>query len=126
MLRDVVVHLHNEQPLLADLLFEPAQRDTVLICRNLRTMNGQKPVFADQTDSTFVLPLTRVTFVEIQEASIESLKAERAARAEAGASEREPGGALLDRLAWLDEGTTRGLGAAEELDGDLLRRVRNA
>ena len=65
MLRDVVVHLHNEQPVLADLLTEPTAQDTCLICTNLRTMNGKKPVFVDRADSTFVLPMAHIRFIEV-------------------------------------------------------------
>jgi hypothetical protein len=126
MLRDVIVHMRNEQPLLADLLFESAPTDTVLICRNLRTTNGEKPAFINWTDSVFAIPLSHVRFVEIPEAAIATLQAERAARAEAGMPGGASGGTLLERLAWIDIGTKREAGAAEELDGDLLRRVRDA
>jgi hypothetical protein len=126
MLRDVIVHMRNEQPLLADLLFEAAPTDTVLVCRNLRTMNGEKPDFINWTDSVFAIPLGHVRFVEIPETAIVTLQAENAAWAEAGKPGGESGGTLLDRLAWLDIGMKREAGAAEELDGDLLRRVRDA
>jgi hypothetical protein len=126
MLRDVIVHMRIEQPLLADLLFEAAPTDTVLVCRNLRTMNGEKPNFINWTDSVFAIPLGHVRFVEIPAAAIETLQAEKAAWAAAGKPGGESGGTLLDRLAWIDIGTKREAGAAEELDGDLLRRVRDA
>jgi hypothetical protein len=126
MLRDVIVHMRNEQPLLADLLFESAPTDMLLICRHLRTMNGEKPDFINWTDSVFAIPLGHIRFVEIPEAAIEKLQAERAARAEADKPGGESGGTLLERLAWLDIGRKREAGAAEELDGDLLRRVREA
>lgn len=126
MLRDVIVHMRNEQPLLADLLFESAPTDMLLICRHLRTMNGEKPDFINWTDSVFAIPLGHIRFVEIPEAAIEALQAERVAWAEAGKPGGESDGTLLDRLAWLDIGTKREAGVAEELDGDLLRRVRDA
>jgi hypothetical protein len=126
MLRDVIVHMRNEQPLLADLLFESAPTDTVLICRNLRATNGEKPAFINWTDSVFAIPLGHVRFVEIPEAAIATLQAERAAWAEEGMPGGASGGTLLERLAWIDIGTKRAAGAAEELDGDLLRRVRDA
>ncbi|MGZ6314575.1 MAG: hypothetical protein ACXWNI_03000 [Candidatus Limnocylindrales bacterium] len=126
MLRDVIVHMRNEQPLLADLLFESAPGDTVLICRNLRATNGEKPDFINHIDSVFAIPLGHVRFVEIPDAAIEELRIERAARIEAGQAADEPTGSLLDRLAWLDAGKRREAGAAEELDGDLIRRVRDA
>lgn len=108
MLRDVVIHLYNEQPLLADLIFEPVQTDTVVLCRNLRTMNGKKPGFIDRSDSTFAIPYAHIRFVEIRKVSIEALEAERAAQAEAG------GQAPAED------------GIQEVRDADLLRRVRDA
>ncbi len=125
MLRDVVVHMRNEQPLLADLLFESAPTDTVLICRNLRATNGEKPDFINQIDSVFAIPLGHVRFIEIPKASIEALRADRAKRPDEG-KVGESSGTLLERLAWLEVGTKREAGAAEELDGDLIRRVRDA
>ena len=65
MIRNAVIHILNEQPLLADLLEEPTARDLTLICTNLRTLNGTRPVFVDAIDSLFVLPLSIVRFVEI-------------------------------------------------------------
>ena len=70
MLKDVVIHLHNEQPLLADLPVEPDPGDMSLICTNLRTMNGQAPVFVERADSTFVLPYAHIRFVEIRPGSL--------------------------------------------------------
>jgi hypothetical protein len=72
MLRDVVVHIQNEQPIMADLLSEPVASDVVLICSNVRTTNGTKPGFVDKADSTFVIPLARVRFIEIHKASIDA------------------------------------------------------
>jgi hypothetical protein len=120
MLHDVVVHLHDEQPLLVDLLFEPRQTDSVVICRNLRTINGKKPAFVDRTDSTFLIPVGHVRFVEIHEKSIAALRAEKATRAAAGLSDWERG--------------LTNAGAAnpaenvhpEGLDSDLLRRIHDA
>jgi hypothetical protein len=71
MLRDVIVHLHNEQPLLADLLASPSAGDSCLVCTNLRTTNGKPPVFVESSDSTFVFPLVHVRFVEIRAGSVD-------------------------------------------------------
>lgn len=72
MLRDVVVHLHNEQPLLADLLEPPTAGDTCVVCTNLRATNGKAPVFVERSDSTFVFPLVHVRFIEIRAKSVEA------------------------------------------------------
>lgn len=125
MLRDVVVHILNEQPILADLIQDPAPSDVALICTNMRTMNGKKPVFIDAIDSTFLLPLAHIRFIEIHKASTEAHATERdaenagkargllAAGARADAEEEDLGGDALARLGWLaGEG---GAGAAGEV-----------
>jgi hypothetical protein len=71
MIRDVIVHLHNEQPLLADLPAPPTAGDTCLVCTNLRATNGKAPVFVGSSDSTFVFPLAHVRFIEIRAASVD-------------------------------------------------------
>ena len=123
MLRDVVVHIHNEQPILADLLNEPAPSDVAVICSNLRTTNGKKPVFVDLADSTFVIPLAHVRFIEIHKTSMEAAAAEnetQAAEAEQAQlaaakivsddeeeeqeEENDFGRGPLARLSWLNGG----------------------
>ena len=63
--RNVVIHLNNEQPVLADLFQLPSPRDVAVLCTNLRTPDGKRPVFIDQSDSTFLLPLAYIRFIEI-------------------------------------------------------------
>jgi hypothetical protein len=119
MLRDVVVHIHNEQPVLADLLNEPAPSDVAVICSNLRTTNGKKPVFVDMADSTFVIPLAHVRFIEIHKTSMAAAAAEsetQAAEAEQAQlaaakivsddeeEENDFGRGPLARLSWLNGG----------------------
>jgi hypothetical protein len=65
MIRDAVIHLFNEQPLLADLLETPLPGDVTLVCTNLRTMNRKRPIFVDHSESTFVFPYTQIRFVEL-------------------------------------------------------------
>jgi hypothetical protein len=145
MLTDVVVHISNEQPLLADLVAEPKPSDVALICKNVRMTNGKKPVFVDSSDSTFVIPLAHVRFVEMPQASVAALEAEKAAGADGVdlvADEAEYAQEPLARLAWLggQEGEPRdgrsGDGSPvdaageesspDDLDDDLIRRIREA
>lgn len=144
MLSNVVVHINNEQPILVDLVYEPTPSDIALICRNVRAMNGKKPVFVDHVDSTFVIPLAQVRFIEMPRSSIEALTTEKAAAADlvrATASQTEYAEAPLARLAWLSghrggpvealagEDAMDAFGDAaerDELDDDLLRRIREA
>ena len=65
MIRDAVLHLLNEQPLLVDIFETPLPGDTVLVCTNLRTMSKTRPTFADRTDSTFIFAYAQIRFVEL-------------------------------------------------------------
>jgi len=64
-IRNAVIHLINEQPLLADLFGPPAGTDQGLLCTNLRTMSGTRPTFADHIESIFFFPYQYIRFVEI-------------------------------------------------------------
>lgn len=66
MIRDVILHMNNEQPLLADLFEPPSPVDVGLRCTNLRQMNGKRPVFVDQVNSIFFFPYLHLRFVEIR------------------------------------------------------------
>ena len=65
MIRNVILHLNNEQPLLADLFEPPSPADVGLRCTNLRMMNGKRPVFIDDSASIFFFPYLHIRFVEI-------------------------------------------------------------
>jgi hypothetical protein len=144
MLRDVVIHMDNEQPLMADLAADPTALDTCVICTNLRTMSGKTPVFAERSDSTFVFPMAHIRFVEIRPASVQDGDA-AAATDEAADARLVPGpagsgmravsdaaassGPQPQRLAWVGDGlgapdVTSDNGRLDELE--LLRRVREA
>ena len=71
VLRNVIIHLNNEQPVVADLFQVPSPQDVAILCTNLRTPDGKRPVFIDQSDSTFLLPLAHIRFVEIPAGSDE-------------------------------------------------------
>jgi hypothetical protein len=65
VIRDAVIHIMNEQPMLADLFEAPAPGDVGLRCTNLRTLNGKRPVFVDDMASIFFFPYLHIRFVEI-------------------------------------------------------------
>jgi hypothetical protein len=70
VIRDAVLHLQNEQPLLVDIFEMPSPSDIVLICANLRTMSKTRPTFADRVGSTFIFPYSHIRFVELPTGAI--------------------------------------------------------
>ena len=106
MIRNAVVHLLNEQPLLADLFEMPKPLDQGLLCTNLRTMDGKRPVFVDRLESTFFFPYLHIRFIEVlpAEGAVAPVEAPAEA-AKAPAAEPAPDDDL-------------------ELDEDFLRRIR--
>ncbi|MBX3029315.1 MAG: hypothetical protein KF809_04090 [Chloroflexi bacterium] len=72
MIRDVVLHLSGEQPLLCDLREMPDPSDGGIMCTNLRTIDGKKPIYIDHTDSWFLFPFHLIRFVELPLASVEA------------------------------------------------------
>jgi hypothetical protein len=103
MIHDAVLHLEGEQPLLADLYRMPEPTDAGLLCTNLRTMNRQRPVFADAIGSVFFFPYRVIRFVEIHPSAAGLEPAAGVAEAEPAQPEAE---------------------SDLELDEELLRRVR--
>jgi hypothetical protein len=65
MIRNVVIHMQGEQPLLADMQALPTPQDACLVCTNLRMTSGARPTFVDRKDSLFLIPLQQIRFVEI-------------------------------------------------------------
>jgi len=101
VIRDAVLHLLNDQPLLVDLIEEPKPTDRGLLCTNVRTTGGLRPAYIDHSDSTFYFPYAQIRFLEIHP--------EGDAAAPASMPVAEP--IEADEL---------------DLDEDLLRRVREA
>ncbi|HJP88412.1 MAG TPA: hypothetical protein VJ850_05195 [Candidatus Limnocylindrales bacterium] len=60
-----ILHLLNDQPLAVDLLEPPSPGDISVICTNLRTIDGKKPVFIDFANSTFAFPMAAIRFIEV-------------------------------------------------------------
>jgi hypothetical protein len=53
------------RPLLVDLFSLPTSADGCVVCTNVRTLAGKRPLFVDRSDSFFLFPLPHVRFVEI-------------------------------------------------------------
>jgi hypothetical protein len=115
VLKNAVIHLHNEQPLLADLLELPATADQAVRMTNLRTLDGKRPVFVDDMTSVFVFAYHRISFIEVPRTSLVGTTLEEqvpvtakvAAAVAAGVNDAVGG----------DDGEL-------EIDEDFLRRIR--
>lgn len=105
IVRNAVIHVSNDQPLVADLFGMPSAADVALVCTNLRTLDGKPPVFVDAPDSVFVFPLAHIRFVEIPAASSGHARVDEEARG-------RPAGLVDEPELEIDEG--------------FLRRVREA
>jgi hypothetical protein len=108
MIRNAVVHINNEQPLLADLFEMPQALDQGLLCTNLRTLDGKRPVFVDKIENVFYFPYLHIRFVEFAATS-------------SGLPELEAGIGANEPPAAEDAGDAD---ADIELDEDFLRRIR--
>jgi hypothetical protein len=114
VIRNAVLHVMNEQPMLADLFEAPSSGDVGLRCTNLRTLDGKRPVFVDASASIFFFPYLHIRFVEIPPAAI---------------SGGAPGSALEISLVDRADHGHRATAPVEvepelEIDEDFLRRIR--
>ena len=107
MIKGAIVHLLNEQPVVVDLLEMPTPADGGLLCTNIRTLDGKKPIFIDAGDSTFFFPYLNVRFVEMHSEA-----------PGAGAGAGGPSAAAVVSAADEEDDL--------EIDEDFLRRVREA
>lgn len=136
MIRNVILHLHNEMPMKADVESLPTAADAGLLCTNLRTLEGKKPLSTEFLDSVFLIPYHVIRFIEIPRAAIHEagLDADLPRRrpeitASAGAIPEDgqvlvtppPGGLDEPEPPPPDEAIER-----LEPDGELLRRIRDA
>lgn len=114
MIRNAILHIMNEQPMLADLFEAPSPGDVGLRCTNLRAMNGKRPVFVDDSASIFFFPYLHIRFVEIPPGAI---------------SGSDPG-SMIETIRADDAGDARRpatpaeVEADLEIDEDFLRRIR--
>lgn len=100
MIRDAVLHLTNEQPILIDLFAMPTPVDNAVLGRNVRTLDGKRPAYIERGESTFVFPYGQIRFIELR----------------SGATPDSEG----------DEGEAEGEPEDLEIDEEFLQRVRDA
>ena len=112
MIRNVVIHFEGELPVVADLRALPGPTDISLLCTNMRTIDGKRPTFIDQTKSWFLIPVSVVRFIEMPSDALEMTAEGPDVRPAASEEDRE---ALPALEASLDV----------EPDESLLQRIRD-
>jgi hypothetical protein len=110
VIRNVVLHLNNEQPVVVDLFELPTAVDLGVRCTNMRTLDGKRPVFIDDINAVFFFPYLHVRFVEIPPRALVGTELEVAV--EVALPVAAPEAASTDD----DESL--------EIDEDFLRRIR--
>ncbi len=113
VIRNVVLHLSNEQPLVADLFELPNAGDVGLRCTNLRSLDGKRPIFVDDSASIFFFPYHRMSFLEVP------------ARSAAGTDLGDMAPVPVAVSVPTQNGTEEAEDDVElEIDEDFLRRIR--
>lgn len=113
MIRNAILHLTNEQPLLVDLFEPPRPDDVSLVCTNLRQLNGQRPIFVDRSESVFVFPYGQIRFLEVPAGALEGAPDHRRPGVAAGLAAPEDAAGTADGTDDL------------ELDPAFLERIRD-
>jgi hypothetical protein len=112
MIRNAVLHLNNEQPVVVDLFELPQAVDLGVRCTNMRTLDGKRPVFIDDIKAVFFFPYEHVRFVEIPPRALIGTELEVPVEAAVVAAPVAPTAESIDD----DESL--------EIDEDFLRRIR--
>jgi hypothetical protein len=125
MLRNAVLHISNEQPLLADLFELPNPTDVAVRLTNLRSLDGKRPVFVDDSKAVFLFPYHRVSFIEIPQAAMAAAGVGNAV--DAGVAADVPGTMPIPVGAGVHASLPAETPAEDdelEIDEDFLRRIR--
>lgn len=64
MIANVIIHLVNDLPIVADLDAMPAPGDLSVHCTNVRTVDGKRPSFIHDRHSRFVFPMHVLRLIE--------------------------------------------------------------
>ena len=64
---EVIVHLHNEDPVLAEMESIPDPTHHSVVITNPRRRDGRPLHYVTEGATSFIFPWTRITFIEIME-----------------------------------------------------------
>lgn len=132
MIRNVVLHLNGELPMKADIESLPTAADAGLLCTNLRTLEGRKPLSTEHLDSVFLIPYHIIRFIEIPRAAIHAAGLDRDLPSAPAALPAETGAPAQGEHVIITPAPTRPTTPEDEAlerlepDAELLRRIREA
>lgn len=64
---EVIIHLHNEDPILAEMEALPGPTDQSIVITNPRRRDGRSLHYITEGATVFVFPWTRINFIEVME-----------------------------------------------------------
>lgn len=121
VIKDVVMHLHGRLPLLVDLRQLPGPHDLSVLATNVRTRDGKRPSFAEETGSWFLFPLRDVMVIELPPDVLET----PADGAPSPAASQRDGATADDHAAPHEAPENEVDSGPIEPDEDLLARIRD-
>jgi hypothetical protein len=67
MAQEVIIHLHNEDPIVAELEELPDPTHHSILVTNPRRRDGRRLHYITEGATAFIFPWTRITFIEVME-----------------------------------------------------------
>ncbi len=64
---EVIVHLHNEDPILAEIEAMPGPSDQSIVLTNPRRRDGRSLHYVTEGATAFIFPWTRIAFIEVMQ-----------------------------------------------------------
>ena len=128
VITNVIIHLMNELPIMVDVDELPSGADRSVRCTNVRTVDGKRPSYVHDRNSTFVFPLDMVRLIEAPPQA--GLQAAPRPISPQAAAAQPASGALVALAEQPDEALDEAPDEAsldfdEEPDEDLLARIRS-
>jgi hypothetical protein len=108
VINGVIIHLHNDMPVLVDLEELPEPGDRLVRCTNVRLVDGKRPAFVHEKGSTFIFPVAVIRLIEVPRMSDGSAVAMQDDYEPTASGQTAP---LIDEV-------------DEEAEEDLLARIR--
>jgi hypothetical protein len=102
VITDVIIHIAGEMPIKVDIEEMPHGSDRSIRCTNVRTVDGKRPAFVHDRNSTFILPLSTIRVIEVPATSAadgtEPQTAVSQVEAQPNLEDEEPDEDLLARI----------------------------